>query len=30
MPEDKHGEVPQRDIDEECDNPDEWSDYGDC
>ena len=30
MPEDQDGELPDRDIDEECDSPDEWRDYGDC
>ena len=26
MPEDEDGELPERDIDEECDDPDEWRD----
>ena len=30
MPEDADGELPERDLDEECDSPDEWRDYGDC
>jgi hypothetical protein len=30
MPENADGELPDRDLDEECDDPDEWRDYGDC
>jgi hypothetical protein len=30
MPEDENGEVPEADIDTECDDPDAWRDYGDC
>jgi hypothetical protein len=29
MPEDEHGEIPERDGDLDFDNPDEWRDYGD-
>ncbi len=29
MPEDECGELPVGDVDDECDNPDEWRDYGD-
>lgn len=30
MPEDADGDLSDRDLDEECDDPDEWRDYGDC
>jgi hypothetical protein len=30
MPEDENGELPETDVDDECDDPDAWEDYGDC